>query len=82
MGYPIVHNSSMMKDLGWYYQGNDAKQAVEHLAYIAEHFDDNEYQNEEYLKKSRAFAYRYMIDNPENIRGYERLIDIAMNSKI
>ena len=46
------------------------------------YIDENEYQNDEYLKKSRQFVYRYMIDNPENIRGYERLIDKAMNSKI
>jgi hypothetical protein len=82
LGYPVVHNSPFMKELGWYYPENDSVKAVEHLAYIAEHFDNNEYQNEEYLKKSRQFAYRYMIDNPENVRGYERLIDIAMNSKI
>lgn len=80
MGYPVVHNSPLMKELGWYYEENDVKTAVEHLNYIANYFDDNEHQNQEYLKKSRTFAYRYMIDNPENIRGYERLIDKAMNS--
>lgn len=82
LGYPVVHNSPFMKELGWYYQENDSNKAVEHLAYVAENFDDNEYVNEEYLKKSRAFCYRYMIDNPENIRGYERLIELAMDSKI
>lgn len=81
LGYPVVHNSPFMKELGWYYPENDSNKAIQHLAYIAEHFDNNEYQNEEYLKKSRAFAYRYMIDNPENVRGYERLIEIAMDSK-
>jgi len=80
MGYPVVHNSPMMKELGWYYEENDVKTAVEHLAYVAEYFDSNEHQNEEYLKKSRNFSYRYSIQNPENIRGYERLIDKAMNS--
>jgi hypothetical protein len=82
LGYPVIHNSPFMKELGWYYEENDSNKAVEHLAYIAEHFDDNEYQNDEYLKKSRAFTYRYMIDNPENVRGYERLIELAMDSKI
>jgi hypothetical protein len=82
LGYPVVHNSPFMKELGWYYQENDVPKAVEHLAYIAENFDDNEYVNEEYLKKSREFSYRYMITNPENVRGYERLIQLAMDSKI
>jgi hypothetical protein len=71
-----------MKELGWYYEENDSNKAVEHLAYVAEYFDDNEYVNEEYLKKSRQFSYRYMINNPENVRGYERLIELAMDSKI
>lgn len=79
MGYPVVHNSEYMKELGWYYEGNDAEKAVEHLKHVAYHFDEENHQNEEYIKKSRAFAYRYMIDNPENIRGYEKLIDKAMN---
>jgi hypothetical protein len=82
LGYPVIHNSPFMKELGWYYPENDSIKAVEHLAYVAENFDDNQYVNEEYLKKSRAFAYRYMVDNPENIRGYERLIQLAMDSKI
>lgn len=82
LGYPVVHNSPLMKDLGWYYPENDSNKAVEHLAYIAEHFDNNEHQNEEYMNKSRNYAYRYSINNPENIRGYERLIQLAMDSKI
>lgn len=82
MGYPVVHNSPLMTELGWYYQENDVDTAVKHLAYIAEHFDDNEHVNEEYMQKSRQFAYRYSIDNPKNIRAYENLIQIAMDSDI
>lgn len=82
MGYPVVHNSEHMKELGWYYEGNNVELAATILSNIARNFDNNEHQNEEYLKKSRAFAYRYMIDNPENVRGYERLIELAMDSKI
>jgi hypothetical protein len=80
MGYPVVHNSPMMKELGWYYEENDVKTAVEHLSYISKYFDENEHLNNEYLNKSRNFAYKYKIENPENIRGYEKLIDKAMNS--
>lgn len=82
MGYPLVHNSPFMKDLGWYYEENDVDTAVKHLSYIAEHFDENEFINEEYLQKSRQFAYRYSIDNPHNIRAYENLIQLAMDSNI
>lgn len=81
MGYPVVHNSDHMTELGWYYEGNDVEKAADHIKNIAYNFDNENHQNEEYIKKSRAFAYRYMIDNPENIRGYEKLIDNAMNNK-
>lgn len=74
MGYPVVHNSSMMKELGWYYEENDIATAVEHLNYVAKNFDENEHQDQEYIKKSRSYAYKFSINNPENIRGYERLI--------
>lgn len=79
MGYPLIHNSEYMKELGWYYSGNDVETAAKHMQHIAHNFDKENHINNEYLNKSRNFAYRYKIDNPENIRGYEKLIDIAMN---
>lgn len=80
MGFPVVHNSIAMRDLGWYYPGNDAETAAQLLQHIAHNFDSENHQNSEYVRKSRGFAYRYMIDNPENIRAYEKLIDHAINS--
>lgn len=78
-GYPVVHNSPMMKDLGWYYPDNNADIAVEHLNYISRNFDSIDHPNEKYLKASRVFATRYMIENKENVRKYEELIKIAMS---
>lgn len=81
LGYPIIHNSPMMKELGWYYPENNATIAVEHLHYVAKHFDNFEYPNNKYLEKSRKFASRYLIDNPENIQGYEKLINNLFTKK-
>lgn len=75
LGYPVVHNSPMMKELGWYYPENNANIATEHLLYIARNFDNLEHPHNKYLDRSRKFAYKYMIDNPQNIEGYEVLID-------
>ena len=77
LGYPVVHNSPMMKDLGWYYPGNNTTIALEHLEYIIRNFDSIEHPNNRYLNASRKFAYRYMLDNPENISRYEHLIEMA-----
>ena len=70
-----------MKDLGWYYPGNNATIAIEHLKYIIRNFDNIEYPNNKYLNKSRDFAYQYAIDNPKNIEGYEILIDKVLEKK-
>lgn len=78
LGYPVVHNSPMMKELGWYYPDNNSTIAVEHLSYIVRNFDNLHYPNNKYLNESRNFAYRYMIDNPRNIEGYEFLIEKAL----
>jgi hypothetical protein len=75
LGYPVVHNSPMMKDLGWYYPENNHVIAIEHLEYIVRNFDSLEFPNERYLQRSREFAKKYTIDNPKNIKGYEILID-------
>jgi hypothetical protein len=80
MGWPVVHNSPMMKDLGWYYPENNSTIAIEHLVSIARNFDEREYPYEKYLKASRKFAERYMISNPENVSCYEKLIDSAMSN--
>lgn len=79
LGYPVVHNSPMMRDLGWYYPENNASIAVEHINYIAKNFDTLEHPDEKYLKSSRDFAFRYMIGNAENIKNYEKLIDMVIS---
>ena len=76
LGYPVIHNSHMMADLGWYYKDNDIATASRHIKHLADNFDD---QHEDYLTKSREYAARFMIDNPQNITGYEKLISQVMD---
>lgn len=80
LGYPLVHNSPMMKELGWYYPQNDADVAIKHIEYIAKNFDTNEYIDDKYLKKSREYASQFLPDNPKNIKTYEKLIEQALSS--
>ena len=74
-GYPVVHNSHLLKQLGWYYPENNVDIAVEHLKDIAENFDNS---HKEYLEKSRKFIKKFMINNKKNIAGYTKLIEEAM----
>lgn len=81
LGWPVVHNSVMMQDIGWFYPENDAHIAVEHINYIANCFESKDHVNSRYLNYSRRVAFKYMIDNPDNIKKYEFLIDTAFKNK-
>jgi hypothetical protein len=76
LGYPVVHNSHLMKKLAWFYNQNDAVQAVEFLKEVIDNFDKN---YKKYLTKSHKFAEKYFITNEENIKGYTKLIEEAMS---
>lgn len=78
MGYPILHNSQMMKDIGYYYEGNNAQQASEILLDICQNFDKH---HEQYKEESRQKASKYMITNEEHIKEYTKLIQEVMDSK-
>jgi hypothetical protein len=67
----------MMQDLGWYYKENDISTAAKHIKFLADSFDAS---HEDYLKKSREYAQRFMLSNPDNITGYEKLIQQVMDS--
>lgn len=77
LGYPVIHNSPMMQDLGWYYRDNDIATAARHIKDIVDSFDA---KHEEYLHASRGYARRFMIGNHANVRGYEKLISQVMDS--
>jgi hypothetical protein len=72
LGYPILHNSHLMKDLGWYYKDNNVDEAIELLYKIVTTFDKNK---NEYMAKSRNYAEKYFTDNKNNINKYEDLIE-------
>ena len=70
LGYPLLHNSESLKELGYYYYNCDT--AIERLKYICENFDN---EHAEYILKSRNYISKFLYDNPDNIKEYEKLID-------
>jgi hypothetical protein len=71
LGYPVVHNSPYMKELGLYYPDHDAEVAARNIISFAETFDDV-YEN--YYNSSREYAKRYFPTHPDNVSGYKKLI--------
>lgn len=76
LGYPVVHNAHMVKELGYYYDLWDADTAVEHLIDISKNFDS---QKDEYLKKSREIISKFLPDHPRNVNGYAELLEECLS---
>lgn len=72
LGYPILHNAPMCKDLGYYYEGSDTVDAAKTLNYIlTEHDKDIDGYNE----RNDKVLQRYHVDNEDVIGMYDRLIE-------
>ena len=72
LGFPLVHNSESIKDLGFYYPDFNAEKATEIIKDLCENFDNN---YEEYLTKSREYISKFLYNNQENVNGYQDLIN-------
>jgi hypothetical protein len=71
MGYPILHNAPLCKDIGYYYEGGDTRLAAKTLEHILMNHDDN---YEEYKERNRKLLERYLVDNENLISSYDKLI--------
>jgi hypothetical protein len=76
MGYPVLHNAPMCKDLGYYYEGSDTKDGAKQLNWILENHDKN---LDEYNKRNDKVLLRYSADNPKLIETYDMLIHNLFN---
>lgn len=78
MGYPVLHNAHMCKDLGYYYEGSSTVEGAEMLNWILENHDNN---IEEYNEKNKKVLERFSITNPKLVDAYDMLIENLFNGK-
>ena len=71
MGYPVLHNAPMCKDIGYYYEGSSTIDGAEKLDWILENHDNN---IEEYNTRNKKALWRYFAENPELVKIYDKLI--------
>lgn len=76
MGYPVLHNAPMCKDLGYYYEGSDTVEGAEKLDYILTEHDKN---IDAYNERNDKVLMRYYADNPKLVKAYDMLIDNLFN---
>ena len=76
MGYPVLHNAPLCKDIGYYYEGGDTKEAAKMLDHILITHDDTV---KEYTDRNRKLLDRYSVTNKNLILSYDALIHNLFN---
>lgn len=72
LGYPVLHNAYMCKDLGYYYEGSNTKEGAKMLSHILESHDKN---LDSYNEKNDLVLQRYHTENEKLIEAYDTLIE-------
>jgi len=75
MGCPLLHNATLCKDIGYYYEGSDAIKGARALEIILENHDKNIV---EYNKRNTRALWKYNIENPILIEQYDILLEGLM----
>lgn len=68
-GYPFIHNSEMIKELGYYYQNCDVEEGSNRLIEALHHLDHQSYRD-----RQRAHIWKYHAENPQLIEEYDNLL--------
>jgi len=76
LGYPVLHNAPLVKDLGYYYEDGDTIEGAKQLDYILTEHDKN---IEAYDERNDKVLQRYHISNKDIIETYDRLIEGLWN---
>lgn len=72
MGWPIVHNASLCKDVGYYYEGFNFEMGGQVLSEVLKSHDLNK---DEYLTRNRQVIDRYLPSNKELQEKYKTIIE-------
>jgi hypothetical protein len=76
MGWPILHNAHLCKDVGYYYEGFNYEEGGKVLEDIIKNHDNNV---EEYTRRNRKIIERYLPENVELQNVYRKLIEDVLN---
>jgi len=79
MGWPIVHNGKLCKDIGYYYEEFNYEMGGQVLKDVILNHDENA---DIYLLKNRYYMSKYLPTNKELKRKYEILITQLLDSSI
>ena len=72
MGWPIVHNAHLCKDVGYYYEGFNYEEGGKVLTDVINNHDK---ESDEYLKRNRESIDRFLPSNKDVRDNYTKLIN-------
>ena len=72
MGWPLVHNAHLCKDIGYYYEGFNYEMGGTVLSDVIQNHDKNA---ENYMAKNRAAIDRYLPTNKDLQNKYKEVIE-------
>ena len=78
MGWPIVHNGKLCKEVGYYYDEFNYEEGGRILKDVILHHDKNA---DEYLVRNRSYLQQYLPTNNELQKKYDDLINDALREK-
>jgi hypothetical protein len=78
MGWPIVHNGKLCKEVGYYYDEFNYEEGGRILKDVILHHDENA---DEYLLKNRSYLQQFLPTNVELQRKYDALLSECLLSK-
>ena len=77
MGWPIIHNANLCKDVGYYYKTFDDEGACEALSDVVKKHN----KDKGYLDRMRNIIDRYTTNNKQLIIDYNNLLDDLISNK-
>jgi len=78
MGYPIIHNGSLCKDIGYYYEGFNYEMASDVLNDVLINHDKNYIS---YMEKNRQLLDRYFPSNMDLQNKFKNIITTLLSNK-
>lgn len=75
LGVPLIHNSPMLKDYGYYYPRLEISKGVEQIKHVMKNHD-----REKYIQKHQPILDKYSIDNPQYIKWVKDRIEHGIDN--
>lgn len=72
MGFPVIHNYEKFKEYGYYYSGNDINGGCDMIKKVIK---THGFKLEQYKAVNRQLFWNFSIYNPDNIKGWQKILD-------